>query len=105
MTFFPILSPFLVRSTSHDQNAWPLATGLHSVQTTLLSRSDTRENHHGRGKIMAHSMAQCAVNMWLIYGYYMVNNSPVGDAITVLKNMGSSMGLGLSHILWTMQNV
>ena len=75
--FFPILSPFLVRSTSHDQNARPLATGLHSVQTTLLlaELATRRRITMGVGKswhIPWHSLLD--MFFWLV-------------VLTVLKNM------------------
>ena len=34
----------------------------------------------------------------------MVNNGLVGGAITILKNMSSSMGRMTSHILWKIKN-
>ena len=40
-------------------------------------------------------------NIWLM----MVNNNLVGGAISILKNMSSSMGRMTSHILWKIQNV
>ena len=48
----------------------------------------------------------------LTYGYYMVNiwlmmvnNNLVGGAITILKNMSSSMGRMTSPILWKIKNL
>jgi hypothetical protein len=36
--------------------------------------------------------------MMVIIWLMMVNNNLVGGDLTILKNMSSSMGLGLSHI-------
>ena len=50
------------------------------------------------------------VNIWLLYGYYMViiwlitvNNNLVGAAITILKNMSSSMGR-IIYPIYEMEN-